>query len=283
MAAFGIMVACSIVYAFIPIMAKASRPCPPFLLVGLASAFEAVLSGLIAWGGGDWQMLSVTSNDTLLAILAGACVSVAGAYLVIRGYDYMPIWRHQLFILIKPLIAGFAAWIWFGEMVGWTAAPAFALMAAGLLIAFNGWGKGNWHGAHILIGASAFYALLPVCLKIAVDVVPPFVIVSLLSAGISVLSLLLSVVFERNRWFGAWKGRFLWQLPMLGITNALAVWLSLKGLELLPVWQHQMILLTKPVIAALIARVVFTEPLTRRYVPAFLLMATGASVLIIFH
>ena len=261
MAAFGIMVACSIVYAFIPIMAKASRPCPPFLLVGLASAFEAVLSGLIAWGGGDWQMLSVTSNDTLLAILAGACVSVAGAYLVIRGYDYMPIWRHQLFILIKPLIAGFAAIRGFIRMNSWC----------------------RWHGAHILVGASAFYALLPVCLKIAVDVVPPFVIVSLLSAGISVLSLLLSVIFERNRWFSAWKGRFLWQLPMLGITNALAVWLSLKGLELLPVWQHQMILLTKPVIAALIARVVFTEPLTRRYVPAFLLMATGASVLIIFH
>ena len=69
----------------------------------------------------------------------------------------------------------------------------------------------------------------------------------------------------------------------MAATNALAVWLSVKGLALLPVWQHQLILLSKPVIAALVARVVFSEPLTSRYGPAFALMAGGAALLIVMR
>jgi drug/metabolite transporter (DMT)-like permease len=286
MTAYGIMLACALVYACVPVMTKALRPCPPFLLIGLASSIEAVFAGLAATASGQWPDLRL-ADPAFLAIAAGAIVSVTGAWLVIRGYEYMPIWRHQLFILLKPLVAAFAAWLWFGETVGWEALPAFLLMSMGLLIAFNalriGGSGESWSGLHILVGASSFYALLPVCLKAAVGVVPPLAIVSLLAAGIAVLSLGLSMMFERNVWIMNWNRHFLWKLPMLGSTNALAVWLSVKGLELLPVWQHQLILLSKPVLAALFARLVFSEPLTRRYGPAFVFMAGGAALLIVMR
>jgi drug/metabolite transporter (DMT)-like permease len=285
MTAYAIMAACAVVYALIPVMTKALRPCPPFLLVGLASAIEAVLAGLAAAATGGFDGL-FSSGLPVYAVIGGAFVSVAGAWFVIRGYEFMPIWRHQLFILVKPLVAAFAAWLVFGETVGWEALPAFLLMSAGLLIAFNALqiGRGeSWRGTHILIAASSFYALLPVCLKGAVGTIPPLAIVSLLAAGVSVLALTSSFLFERHRWAESWRARFLLQLPLMASTNALAVWLSVKGLALLPVWQHQLILLSKPVIAALIARVVFSEPLTKRYGPAFALMAGGAALLIVMR
>lgn len=285
MTAYAIMVACAFVYALIPAMTKALRPCPPFLLVGLASAFEAVFSGLAALATGSFDGV-FTSGVPVYAVVAGAFVSVIGAWFVIRGYDYMPIWRHQLFILVKPLVAACAAWILFGETVGWEALPAFILMSAGLLIAFNALrigGGDSWRGTHILIAASSFYALLPVCLKGAVGTIPALAIVCLLSAAVSVLALASSAMFERDRWVACWRARFVLQLPLMAATNALAVWLSVKGLALLPVWQHQLILLSKPVIAALVARVVFSEPLTSRYGPAFALMAGGAALLIVMR
>ena len=130
-----------------------------------------------------------------------------------------------------------------------------------------------------LLTAPALYGLIGALLKRGSQGIPPFATMTVSMGALFGLSLLCSLILERNfSWdLRAHAGSFL-VLLLVGAINTVGFYFMLRAYDYVPVWQYQLFSLLAPVFAMLFAYHLLGEPLSPRLFGGLALMGLGLYV-----
>lgn len=140
----------------------------------------------------------------------------------------------------------------------------------------------EWFGIIIISFSTVIYGLLPVLFKKTNQHIPPFAVMAVSMFALFLVSLILSLFFEKNiNWKFISDNRNLFLvLITAGLINALGFWLAIQAFKYMPLWQQTLFGLFIPLITGIFAYFILGETLNPKLFAGLIIMGLGLIIAI---
>ncbi len=133
-------------------------------------------------------------------------------------------------------------------------------------------------GASIVTISVACYSLISPLLKRTSATLPPFTIMSISMFSLFSLSVIMSLIFEKNQLKMDVVKQSVPILLLVGAINLVGFWLAIQGYKYMPLWQQSLFQLLLPVFIGIVAYFVLGEQLSPKLFVGLAIMSLGLYV-----
>jgi drug/metabolite transporter (DMT)-like permease len=145
MTGYLIVISSVIIYAFLPaLMKKIAVEVAPWTSMAISMTFLTVASYIMGFWKENLKSFDWSANRfNILYLGIFGLINAVGFFLVIKAYDYMPLWQQVMFDLLKPIFAGVFAFLLLGEPLSWKLFVGLIFVSIGIFISTYDFSKLN--------------------------------------------------------------------------------------------------------------------------------------------